>query len=123
MAKDTDTAPKNSDDCPVRNVLARALGKWHMLILYELAQGPLRFNALRRAIGDVTQRVLTENLRNLERDGYLTRDVDPGPPVAVTYTLTPLGQELADLQKGLMGWASNRWPDVEENRATYDARS
>lgn len=59
MAKDTDTAPQKIDDCPVRNVLVSALGKWHILILYEVAQGPLRFNALRRAIGDVTQRVLT----------------------------------------------------------------
>lgn len=121
MAKDTAPAPKTGN-CPVRNVLNRALGKWHMLILYELSRGPLRFNALRRAIGDVTQRVLTENLRSLERDGYLTRDVDPGPPIAVTYTLTPMGQELADLQRGLMGWALTRLPDVEVARATFDAR-
>ena len=121
MAKDTAPEPK-AGECPVRNVLNRALGKWHMLILYELSQGPMRFNALRRAIGDVTQRVLTENLRNLERDGYLTRDVDPGPPVAVTYTLTPMGHELADLHKGLMSWAVTRLPDVEDARATYDAR-
>ena len=109
-----------TENCPVRNVLSRALGKWHMLILYELSRGPLRFNALRRAIGDVTQRVLTENLRSLERDGYLNREVNPNPPVAVTYSLTPLGQELAVLQFDLMKWAVTRMPQVDAARSSFD---
>ena len=83
-----------AEDCPIRQVLSQVTGKWQMLIVLVLEDGALRFGALRRTIGDVTQRVLTENLRKLERDGYITRSVDPGPPVAVSYALTPLGQEL-----------------------------
>ncbi len=120
-----DTVPRDDKDtpCPVRLVLASATGKWQILILVGLLiHGPMRFNALRRSVGDVTQRVLTENLRGLERDGYLTRSVDPGPPVAVTYALTPLGEALADRLKALVGWAMENLTRVKEARSRYDAR-
>ncbi len=108
--------------CPIRSVLARATGKWQFLILLTLADGPLRFGALKRALGDISQRVLTENLRAMERDGYLTRSVDTGRSLAVTYALTPLGRELAGLLKPLARWAAARFEQVEQARREYDAR-
>ena len=80
-----------ASNCPIRSVLSNVTGKWRMIIVLALEDGPMRFGEIKRCIGDVTQRVLTENLRGLQRDGYLTRTVDPGPPVAVSYELTPLG--------------------------------
>ena len=109
--------------CPVREVLSKATGKWQILIVLTLAEGPQRFNALKRSIGDVTQRVLTENLRGLERDGYLTRDVDPGPPVAVTYSLTELGQDLALTLRDLVGFAQRNVQTVAAARASFDSTS
>ena len=124
MVKDTNLEGELKEDkdspCPVRQVLSRATGKWHILIMLVLMDGPQRFNALRRSIGDVTQRVLTENLRSLERDGYLTRTVDPGPPVAVSYALTPLGEELLGVTKPMVHFASARFDQVMASRAAYD---
>ena len=126
MVKDTNLEGELKEEkdspCPVRQVLSRATGKWHILIMLVLMDGPQRFNALRRLIGDVTQRVLTENLRSLERDGYLTRDVNPGPPVAVSYALTPLGEELARELRSLAGWAKRNLPSVEAAREAFDRR-
>ena len=93
----TITPEDDSGLCPVRAVLASVSGKWQSLILLSLEDGALRFSAVKRAIGDITQRVLTENLRSLERDGYLTRSVDAGPPVAVSYELTDLGRSLVEV--------------------------
>ena len=108
------------DNCPVRQVLSRVTGKWQMLIMMSLTNGPQRFGALKRSIGDVTQRVLTENLRKLERDGYVSRTVDPGPPVSVTYALTEMGQDLTVPLGGLIGWAAAHHADVNIARAAFD---
>lgn len=79
MVKVTALSKEEAANCPVRQVLSQVMGKWQMLILCALDDGPLRFGALKRSVGgDITQRVLTENLRKMERDGYLTRTVDPG---------------------------------------------
>lgn len=110
------------NNCPVRQVLGQVTGKWQMLILLCLEDGALRFGALKRTVGDITQRVLTENLRKLERDGYVSRHVDPGPPVAVSYALTDLGRELMEQLKGLVLWAGARHPQVCASRDRYDAR-
>ncbi|MEL6234902.1 MAG: helix-turn-helix domain-containing protein, partial [Pseudomonadota bacterium] len=69
--------------CPIRTVLSKVTGKWQIVILLTLDDTPLRFGELKRQIGDITHRVLTENLRALQRDGYITRTVHDGPPVAV----------------------------------------
>jgi DNA-binding HxlR family transcriptional regulator len=108
------------ESCPVRQVLSKVTGKWQVLLVLALEDGTLRFGELKRTVGDITQRVLTENLRSLERDGYLTRDVDPGPPVAVRYTLTDLGEELLPLLKALTVWAAGRHGDVAQSRAAFD---
>ncbi len=120
MLKVTAVSKAEVDGCPVRQVLSKVTGKWQMLIVLALEDGTLRFGELKRAVGDITQRVLTENLRSLERDGYLTRDVDAGPPVAVRYTLTDIGQELLPLLKALTGWAASRHSDVARSRAAFD---
>lgn len=122
MFKVTAASKIDVDNCPVRQVLAKVSGKWQVLIVLALRDGALRFGQIKREIGDVTQRVLTENLRNLERDGYLTREVIPGPPVEVHYELTDLGMELMELQKTMVVWADRNHPIVRENREAYDQR-
>ena len=107
-------------DCPIRSVLANVTGKWRMIILLALEDHAKRFGEIKRCIGDVTQRVLTENLRNLQRDGYLTRTVDPGPPVAVSYELTPLGRDLVANIKPLVFWSDQHNEDVKAARKAYD---
>ncbi|WP_120499208.1 helix-turn-helix domain-containing protein [Roseovarius sp. EL26] len=112
---------EQAEQCPVRQVLSKVTGKWQLLLLFALEDGSLRFGALKRTIGDITQRVLTENLRSLERDGYLTRTVDPGPPVAVHYELTDMGQELTALMKPLAAWAMQNHDAVQQSRKIHDA--
>ena len=108
--------------CHFRTVLANVNGKWQMLILLGLEDESLRFAQLKRTVGDITQRVLTENLRSLERDGYLTRTVDAGPPVAVSYALTPLGGALVKKIKPLVMWACDAFDSVTAARAEFESR-
>ena len=120
MLKITVATAEDSGLCPVRTVLAQVTGKWASLVLLSLEDGPQRFSAIKRLIGDITQRVLTENLRTLERDGYVTRTVSPGPPVAVSYALTPMGEELVALIRPLVLWAEQRFQTIVRQRAIYD---
>ncbi|WP_457649188.1 winged helix-turn-helix transcriptional regulator [Profundibacter sp.] len=122
MLQITAMTKEQVETCSIRNVLANVNGKWQPLILLALEDGPLRFSAIKRAIGDITQRVQTQNLRALERDGYLTRTVDPGPPVAVTYALTPLGLSLVGVVKPMVEWAARHQGEIGQARARYDAR-
>ncbi|WP_243403745.1 winged helix-turn-helix transcriptional regulator [Shimia abyssi] len=91
-----------------------------MIIILALEDEPKRFGDLKRCIGDVTQSVLTENLRGLQRDGYLTRTVSPGPPVAVSYELTPLGRSLLEMLKPLVFWSHEQMDNVRIKRMEYD---
>lgn len=109
--------------CPIRTVLSKVTGKWQIIIVLALEDGPLRFGELKRTIGDVTQRVLTENLRSLQRDGYLTRTVFPGPPVAVSYELTDLGRELVSLLTPIVHWADSNMETVKAARQDYEKAS
>ena len=109
--------------CPIRTVLSKVTGKWQMIIVLALEDGPLRFGALKRTIGDVTQGVLPENLRSLQRDGYITRTVAPGPPIAVSYALTPVGEELVELLKPLVLWANDNMDGVKVARRDYEVRN
>lgn len=109
-----------ASNCPIRSVLANVTGKWRIIIVLALEDGPRRFGEIKRIIGDVTQRVLTENLRGLQRDGYLTRTVDPGPPVAVSYELTPLGRGLLETLKPLVYWANAQMEAVKVARLEYE---
>jgi len=112
MLQVTALSPGDAEACPIRMVLSRVTGKWQMLILLCLEDGPLRFGAMKRTIGDITQRVLTENLRGLERDGHLTRTVHAGPPLAVSYALTDQGRSLVEVLKPLALWAADHFNSV-----------
>lgn len=107
-------------NCPIRSVLANVTGKWRIIIILALEDEPKRFGELKRCIGDITQRVLTENLRSLQRDGYITRTVDPGPPVAVSYELTELGQTLVQMMKPMVYWSNDHMDQVQAARMIYD---
>ena len=120
MVKVTALTKEEAENCPVRSVLTRVTGKWQILILLELGEEELRFGELKRTIGDVTQRVLTENLRTLERDGHLTRTVHSGPPLAVSYALTRQGHALLGVLKPLVGWAAENFDDIAQSRARAD---
>ena len=109
-----------ASNCCIRSVLSNVTGKWRMIIILALEDEPRRFGDLKRCIGDVTQSVLTENLRGLQRDGYLTRTVDPGPPIAVSYELTPLGRSLLDVLKPLVFWSHEQMGDVRRFRMEFD---
>lgn len=119
MVKVTALTKEEVDGCPIRQVLSQVTGKWQMLIVLALEEDGLRFGALRREIGDVTQRVLTENLRKMERDGYLSRTVAAGPPVSVTYALTDLGVELLSHIKPMVSWAADRHGAIDQNRKSF----
>jgi|tagenome__1003787_1003787.scaffolds.fasta_scaffold20510909_2 DNA-binding HxlR family transcriptional regulator len=108
--------------CPTRQVLSRIADKWSMLVLLALEPGTLRFSALRRRVEGVTQKMLTQTLRNLERDGLVTRTAYPTVPVTVEYTLTPLGHSLSAAVATIRAWAVANIEDVHDARARFDAR-
>jgi DNA-binding HxlR family transcriptional regulator len=111
------------EDCRiVGDVLARIGDKWTVFVVGLLSEKPMRFNELRRAIGGISQRMLTLTLRGLERDGLVTRTVFPTVPPRVDYELTCLGQTLIQMLRGLGEWAIENRPTVLAARAAYDAR-
>lgn len=107
--------------CPVRHVLDQIGDKWTMLVITGLKQGAQRFSELRRAIPDISQRMLTQTLRRLERDGYVTRTVTPSIPPRVDYELTALGQALLRMLEPLASWALDAREAIARARAEYDA--
>ena len=109
------------DRCPTREVLARLADKWALLILGRLEDGPLRFNALKRDIKRITQKVLTQTLRRLERDGLILRRVEATVPVSVEYALTPLGASLTGTVAALARWAERHMDAIAAAQQAYDA--
>ncbi len=109
-------------DCPTRDVLDRVGDAWSFLVLMELARGPCRFNALRRVVGGISQRMLSVTLRHLERDGLLTRTVLPLAPPQVEYALTDLGWSLVQPILALHQWAETNQPQVRAARSAFDTR-
>ncbi|MEL7449969.1 MAG: helix-turn-helix domain-containing protein [Pseudomonadota bacterium] len=118
----TKTSKIEAATCPIRSVMMYFTGKWQVLVLLALEDGVLRFGELKRTVGDITQRVLTENLRSLEREGYLTRTVEPGPPVAVYYELTTMGASLVEIIKPVVFWSNDNMTKVKRARSRYEAR-
>jgi DNA-binding HxlR family transcriptional regulator len=109
--------------CPTRQVLRRIGDKWTMLVISALAdEGTLRFSQLSREIEGVTQKMLTQTLRALERDGLVEREVFATVPVTVQYTLTPLGHSLADAVAGIRLWAYGHMDDIEAARERFDSQ-
>ena len=109
--------------CRVIGGLLQRIGdKWTVLVVTTLADGSKRFNELRREIPTVSQRMLTLTLRNLERDGLVSRTVTPSIPPRVDYELTELGHSLVGPLHGLELWALEHVKDIHEAHARYDAK-
>ena len=106
--------------CPIRDVLDRIGDKWSVLIVVQLKNGPVRFGALRRQIGDISQRMLTETLRHLQRDGYISRHVYPTVPPSVEYALTDLGHSLLLPLDQLVEWSAQNHDVVKAARREFD---
>ncbi|HEX6238259.1 MAG TPA: helix-turn-helix domain-containing protein [Acidimicrobiales bacterium] len=121
--------------CPSRQLLARISDKWVALVLAALGSGgphpgqdcvgeprAMRYSELSRRLAGVSQKMLTQTLRALERDGLLTRSVTPTVPVTVTYELTDLGLSLQEVMRGIKAWAEGHMDEVLANREEYDSR-
>ena len=108
-------------NCPVRDVMDQVSGKWASLLLLELMDGPLRFGVIRRRVPDISQRMLTQTLRDLQRDGYVERTVFPTKPPSVQYKMTPLGHSLYARLEGVMTWAATHHRDIRAAREKFDA--
>lgn len=101
-------------------ILARIGDKWTILVVGELANGPLRFNEIRRRVEGISQRMLTRTLRALERDGFVSRTVHPTVPPSVEYELTATGHSLRCPLDQLAGWAREHMPQIAAAREQYD---
>ena len=118
--------PANHEDTAacdhISRMLARISDKWTLLVVRVLGQGPLRFNALRREVGEISQKVLASTLRDLEENGFVSRTVTPVNPPQVEYALTELGEEFLDPVRGLAEWVLANSERMEEARAAFAKR-
>ncbi len=96
--------------------------KWTMIVVMQLWEGSRRFSEIRRVLSGISQRMLTLTLRNLERDGLITRSVTPTVPPRVDYELTPLGQKFGEAARSLGQWAFDNTTAIEAARAAFDSR-
>jgi DNA-binding HxlR family transcriptional regulator len=118
---DVDLTKLDFNNCPVRDMMQQIGGKWSTLMLEALSQRPYRFGELRRMIPDISQRMLTQTLRDLQRDGYVEREVFPTKPPSVEYRLTDLGRSLYQTLALLLNWAENNHDAVRTARVRFDA--
>ena len=115
-----------SDDpgkCPVRDVLDQLSSKWSTLVLLYLEAGPGRFGALRRGVPQISKRMLTQTLRDLERDGFLTRHAFPTKLPSVEYRLTPMGESFLAPLHALLVWVEEQHGKIRRARTRYDAKA
>ena len=112
----------NDETCPIRNVVAQIGDKWSMLILFALVDEADRFNSLKSRIVGISQRMLTQTLRDLEREGYVNRTVYPEVPVKVEYELTEMGRDIVKPLYQLVSWADQHQDDIRRSRKEYDER-
>ena len=120
------TALTAHHDCEFRELLSRVGDKWSLLVIALLERMPgqrSRFSALKRSIPGISQRMLTATLRNLERDGLLTRDVYPEVPPRVEYELTALGKAFMKPVCALVEWLQANWSTIKTARDAFDRRS
>ena len=115
-----ENAGGNGRNCPVRDILDKVGEKWSMLLVMTLASGPKRFNQLRREVPDISQKMLTQTLRTLQRDGLVSRQVFETNPPSVEYCLTPLGHSIIVPLGHLIHWASENHGGIERARQSYD---
>lgn len=108
--------------CPSRSVLAHVAGKWTILVLSVLVEGTTRFNVLRKRVDGVTQKVLTQTLRDLERFGLITREIFAEVPPRVEYSLTPLGRSLVEVLDEVRAWIDAHTHEVLAAEQRYEQR-
>jgi DNA-binding HxlR family transcriptional regulator len=108
-------------DCPSRPILDQIADKWSMMVMAVLSE-PRRFNEIKRRLEGVTQRVLTQTLRRLERNGMIKRRVLPTSPVGVEYSLTPLGESLREPFGWLYDWTVDNADEIQRHQMEYDRR-
>ena len=108
------------EQCPIRGVLDRIGDKWSFLLVLKLAKRPHRFGELRREVDDISQRMLTQTLRSLQRDGLISRTVFPTTPPSVEYGLTDLGRSLLEPMQFLVTWAEIHQSAIEAARMQFD---
>ncbi len=108
--------------CPSRSTLEHVTGRWGSLTLGALREDTLRFNELRRRVEGVSEKMLSQTLHALERDGLVDREAQPTNPPRVDYRLTPLGRDVAERLLSLIELVESRMPEVLAARASYDAR-
>jgi DNA-binding HxlR family transcriptional regulator len=118
--KSARTPTPYAGDCPTRRVLDRVADKWTVLILGLLARKPIRFNELRRTIEGISQKMLAQTLRTLERDGLVNRTVTATVPVTVEYSITALGRTLSVTVDALRVWAEKHIDEVTLAQSRYD---
>lgn len=112
-----------SQNCPTRLVLDHIADKWASLILWRISDGPVRFNELRRKIEGISTKVLSQALKQLERDGLIVRRAFATVPVTVEYSITPLGNTLAEKLATVTKWAEQNIEAVLAAQSQYDKRS
>src|SRR5215472_16474530 len=117
MAKMSSAPSVLEPQCPSRLVLDRIADKWTALVIQILASGTMRYAQLQRAIGGISQKMLTQTLRSLERDGLVQRTVHPVIPPKVEYSLTKLGRTLIEPLQALCRWSEKHLPEIQANRA------
>lgn len=115
-----ETGPVFRADCPSRPILDQIADKWSMMVM-ALLERPMRFNELKRGLEGITQRVLTQTLRRLERNGMIRRTVLPTRPVGVEYALTPLGESLREPFGRLYDWTVEHSAEIQDCQRAYDA--
>jgi len=118
--QDCDVSSWDAGNCPVRDVINQIAGKWSTLLLQALAEKPYRFGELRRLVPDISQRMLTQTLRDLQRDGYIEREVFPTKPPSVEYRMTDLGRSLFEPLSKVLQWATENHESVKAARLRYD---
>jgi DNA-binding HxlR family transcriptional regulator len=110
-------------ECPSRQVLDAISDKWVTLVLTALSDGPRRYSDLSRQIAGVSQKMLTQTLRQLERDGLLTRTITPAVPVRVDYQLTALGKTILPVVASIKQWSEAHIREIHAARSTYDRQA
>ncbi|MDQ0062544.1 winged helix-turn-helix transcriptional regulator [Paenibacillus harenae] len=108
--------------CSYTHVLEIISNKWTALVIYALEDGTIRYGEIKRRIEGISQKMLTQTLKQLERDGLVSRKVTPTVPPVVEYTLTPLGESLIPQLRMLKEWARTNYPQVKISREEYDIR-
>ncbi|MEB2843300.1 transcriptional regulator [Rhizobiales bacterium RZME27] len=123
VGKECDMSNWDAGNCPVRDVINQISGKWSTLLLQALAGRPYRFGELRRLVPDISQRMLTQTLRELQRDGYIDREVFPTKPPSVEYRMTELGMSLFLPLSQVLDWAEANHAAVKAARVRFDAEA